>query len=277
MLYATVSRDYRIHVGMMDLLAGHSEWFRRALNKAIGDEFTHGGVVFDPSTDFFEIIQKVVMREVGPQDPDYDDFFQEVAMGFLDRQKGVILKDWIHKIVKMQEAGTIDAKKLPGWLYSSAKNYVIDLRYTRSLKQKRQVQIRPPGQDPEVGGGVDLDRLDTDANQGHESEVSARELYDTLMRELKDERSRKILQIIVESGIKGFLRGKGLMEVTREYGASNATAMTYYRDKVFKPDLEKALRRIGDKDLIERAQDVFASHPRAPRMALVCDELGLLA
>ena len=267
-LYATLPVGYRIRVALKDLLAGSQEsWFRSAINTAIGKEFTKAGIVFDADLDFFEIIHKAVLRRVAPNDPDYDDFFQDVAMGLLDRDG--VTKDWVQDIVKMQKGGLVT--NLKGWLATVAQRYVQDLARKSALRGKREVGIQAPGD--EEGPGIDPDHYDS--SPSHESDVSAQELYKSLMRELKDDRSKQILDIIIDNGVRGFLKGKGLSDVARAMGVKPSTA-TYYRDTIFKPDLQKALKRLGDQDLLETAQAIFAS-VRPPVTALLCEELRVLA
>jgi DNA-directed RNA polymerase specialized sigma24 family protein len=270
LIYATLPIKYRVRVAMVDILAGTQEaWFRRAINQTLGDEFTKAGIQYDADLDFFEIIHRAVLRRVGPTDPEYDDLFQEVAMGFLDRKSGVT-KDWVQDILKMQGKGLVT--NLRGWLATVAQRYVQDLHNKVVRNQGRSVSLRDPGE--EEGGGVDLERHSPGATESDEAEVSAVQLYNTIQRELKDDRSKKIMRIIVEHGIKGFLRGKGLSEVAKEMGVTPSTA-TYYRDQIFKPDLLKALKRMGDQDLVERAKEVFAAVNHPP-VALVCRDLATL-
>ncbi len=272
-LYATLPLNYRIKVGLVDIISGTQEtWFRNAINQAISEEFSNAGVTFEPGLDFFQIVHRAVLKRASPSDPDYDDFFQEVAMGFLDRKSGV-LKKWIQDIKRMQAGGHMT--NLKGWLMMATTNYVKDMHDKHLRYVHRHVQIKPSGGDEEDdGGGIDIDRHAPGSSDTHETDISAKQLYDLIYNELKDVRSKNILKAVVELGVKGFLKGKGLTDVAKELGAS-PTMMSYYRDKVFKPDLQRALQSIGDESVLERAKEVFATTPTPPT-AILCRHLARL-
>lgn len=273
MMYATLPISYRIKVGLVDLLAGMREsWFRSAVNKAISEEFGKLGIPLDGGIDFFEIVHRAVLKRLSPSDPDYDDFFQEIMMGFVDRKSGV-LQRWVRGLKKMQESGHVNVK---AYLTEATKNYVKDMHDKHLRYVHRHVQIRPSGGDEDdSGGGIDLERHSPGSEDTHESGVSAQELYNLIQKNLKDDRSKSILKAIVELGVKGFLRGKGLTEVARELGAS-PTMTSYYREKVFKPDLMQALKSIGDESVLERAKEVFASTAHPP-VAILCRALASMS
>lgn len=267
LLYASLTRQTRVKIALRDILISmQNDWLRDSLNKALHAEFDKGGVELDEDFDFHEIIHKAVTSRVNPRDPMYDDLYQEVAMNLLDRRKSDgIKKEWIRKALNLQKHGHM--RNLAGFLATSTRNLVRDVHRALVTRRNRELHLEEGDEDT---GGIDISRRDTG---GHTPEdyVSAESLFNSIMNGLHDDRSKQILQFIVDKGIKGFLRGKGISALAEMLDTS-PTMATYYRDKVFKPDLKRALRRLGDRDLIERAGDLFASATQHP-MVKLCDAL----
>jgi len=271
LLYATLPYDTRVRLAVAGILAMmRTDWYRASLNDSLREEFEKGGIPLDEDFDFFEIVHQAVTDRINPHEPDYEDFFQDVVTNLLNRRKSQGLrKEWIRDAKRLMKRGELD--NLVGLLKTAAKNFVRDMFRSRETSRGREERIKTPGEEDEPG--VDITRRDLGESESENIEdlVSAREIYRALLRNLRDPRSKKILEIVVKKGIMGFLTGKGVSDLARALGTSPAMA-TYYRDRVFKPDLLRALKRIGDRDLLERAKGVLSAATSNPTVRL-CAEL----
>lgn len=238
-----------------------AQWARDSVNKVLRKEFEAGGVVVPDNVNFFEIVHKAIASRARRGQPEYDDLFQDVMSSLLYNDQARV--QWVRKAKVLQSAGRLD--NFAGWLKTVVWNHVQDLHNAIVRKQKRHPQLKDPTDD-EVGG-IDLERWDRgESNQ--EDEYTAKDLFEEIKRNLKHPISRKILDILVDKGITGFLEGKGVVEVAEALGVTSSTVQQHYRDKVFKPDIIQALRKMGDDELLDRARGMpqmqkffTAAHP----------------
>lgn len=255
------------------IIANQSAWFQSAINQELRKEFERAGIdLTDLDIDFYRIITQAVRNRVNPRSPDYDDFFQDVAMEFLDRSKGDIKKQWIAAAKRLQSKGELH--NLEGFLYRAAQRYVQDLFRKRKRRTDREEDISDGTED---SGGVDLERFDDgDGSLSPEDMLNTRELYDSLMANLKREMSRVILESLVKNGITNYA-GKGRVnnmadlvadvnvwrQSQGETPVSTSTMGQHYR-RQFKRDLSQAIARLGDPTLEQAAMRMMAasmSHP----------------
>lgn len=262
------------------LILADGEWrnnLRRHINIALTQEFNRAGVAMTEEVDFFRVIDSAVRQFMSPKDQDYDDFFQEVAIRFLDRDTGIRnVKMWAKEIFDKQRSGQ-NITNVEAYLAKAAKNYVKDIFSRYNRLRKRTVDV------DDEESGVDLERWDAnnDGRVNVEDAFGARELYNQLYKKLTPI-NRVILESLVRHGITNYtgtgtinMEGKGsgaltsLYEDVAQWYVSNGqtppdslkSELGQSKRKNFTRDMQRAIKSIGGP-LQDVAEKMFAASMR---------------
>jgi hypothetical protein len=264
-MMASIPSDVKMKYALGNLITSSLPYLKNHLNAALQTEFKKAGIDAD-AIDFYKLITLAVSKRFSRNSPDFDDLLQEVSINLLDRTNET-KKDWIRKIKKSQDEGRMD--NLSGFLFRAFQNFIRDISRKEVKQKSKTTQFT---RDDEDESGIDLGRLDVGDNTDPESEYSAREIKNKLMRNLKWDKSRQILEILLEHGVTNILdKPKGGTEIARELGVTPGTVTTVYLPK-FKADLIQALEKIKDRDLQEEAQQLIAASQNHPMIRL-CEAL----
>jgi len=281
-IVASLSPIVRFKLAMGDLmrhasLADLKRSMAPVLNSKLRKECEEAGLGEEAANiDFFELIDKAVRIRVKPNDPLYDDYFQEVAINLLNRDGGELKKEWIPKAVQMKRNGTLDT--LYGFLLRASQNFVKDLNRKIVHLNDRETQMADPTDD-DNGSGLDLDRHEVEG-PGDQSDLSAaKKLYNGLVDNFKWSKSKSILDVLIRNGIVGFVssndnkRARGVQEVADAMGVTVQTVSQYYVPK-FRSDLVQSLGKLNDSDLRQRAKRMFGSTLPVANLIHALDDLN---
>jgi len=181
-----------------------------------------------------------------------------VAVNFLDRQ-GKLTKQWIPSVKRKMKQGKLT--NLYRYLLRLAQNYVKDLHRKLVRQQGREVGVTDGLDDDERG--VNLERLDSGTSLDPSSSTYAREVYEALVKGFVNPRSKKILDILIDQGITGFIsggrsRGGGVKAIAEAFNVTIQSVSQHYRPK-FQEDVIRAIRRMRDPYLADAAKRMLAS------------------